>query len=322
MIVDCAIYRDGFRESVTGDVGSALASVRDQPGAFLWVGLHEPAEGEFDEVARELSLHPLAIEDATEGHQRPKIEQHGDSFFVVIKTVAYTRPTSVTLGEIMLFVGADFVITVRHGPANPLAPARARLEEDRKLLSEGPGAVLYTVLDEVVDTYTVVAHELESDLMDLERRIFTRRGGDHTEDIYTVKREVLEFRTAEDPLLPVMQELVKGRIRLCANLSDRFRDVQDHLLRMDQQIDAHNELITNVLTAHLALLGRQQNEDVRKISAWAAILALPTMIAGIYGMNFQHMPELKWPIGYPLALGVMIGACLMLYRRFKRGGWL
>ncbi|ROO88470.1 magnesium transporter [Actinocorallia herbida] len=322
MIVDCAIYRDGFRENVGGGVADAVASVRDDPAAFLWIGLHEPRPEEFDEVARELRLHPLAIEDATKGHQRPKIEQYGDAFFVVIKTVSYTRPTEVTLGEIMLFVGPDFVITVRHGPANPLKSARARLEDDPKLLGEGPGAVLYTVLDEVVDTYDVVTHELESDIMDLERRVFTKRGGDHTEDIYTVKRETLEFRTAEDPLLPVMTELVKGRVRLCAALADRFRNVQDHLLRVDQQVDAHNELITSVLTAHLALLGRQQNEDVRKISAWAAILALPTMIAGVYGMNFEHMPELKWPIGYPLSVAVMVCACLLLYRRFKRSGWL
>ncbi|MCD0450145.1 magnesium and cobalt transport protein CorA [Actinocorallia sp. API 0066] len=322
MIVDSAIYRDGFRESPAGDVATALASVRDDPGAFLWIGLHDPAPAEFDEVARELRLHPLAIEDATEGDQRPKLEQYDDAFFMVVKTVSYTRPTEVTVGEIMLFVGADYVVTVRYGAANPLKAARARLEDDPKLLCEGPGAVLYTVLDEIADTYDVVAHQIEADIMDLERRIFTRRGGDHTEDIYTLKREMLEFRTAEDPLLPVMQELVKGRVRLCADLADRFRDVQDHLLRMDQQVDAHNELITSVLTAHLALLGRQQNEDVRKISAWAAILALPTMIAGIYGMNFEHMPELEWRFGYPLAVAVMVGACFLLHRRFKRSGWL
>ncbi|GAA3203828.1 magnesium and cobalt transport protein CorA [Actinocorallia longicatena] len=322
VIIDCAIYRNGFREDVDGGISEALTTARSDGDAFLWIGLHEPSAEEFDEVKKELRLHPLAIEDAANGHQRPKLEHYGDTVFVVLKTVTYTRPTAIELGEIMLFVGKDFVITVRHGKANPLREVRRRLEADHALLASGTGAVLYSVCDDIVDSYDRIAHDIEADIIDLERRIFTRGRDDVTEDIYTLKREILEFRTAEDPLIPVVQEIVKGRVALCAKTEDRFRNVLDHLLRADQQIDAHNELVTNVLTAHLALLGKQQNEDVRKISAWAAILAIPTAIAGIYGMNFSHMPELRWTYGYPLILTFMGTGCFLLYRKLKKSGWL
>jgi len=322
MIVDCALYRGGFRQEVDGDVRGALKAAREHNDAFVWIGLHEPEHEEFDTASKDLGLHPLAVADATYGHQRPKLEDYGDTLFVVVKTATYTKPSEITVGEVMVFTGPGFVITVRHGDANPLSPVRRRLEGDPTLLSTGPSAVLYAVLDEVVDSYDVIAHEIEADIIALERRVFTHDGMDVTEDVYTLKREILEFRTAEDPLLPVMQELVKGRIPLCVRHKERFRDVQDHLLRIDRQIDAHSEMVTNVLTAHLAVLGRRQNEDVRKISAWAAILAIPTMIAGVYGMNFEHMPELGWTVGYPLVLAVMAGSCLLLYRKFKKSGWL
>jgi magnesium transporter len=323
MIIDCALYRNGFREDVDGDLSTALTRVRAESDAFLWIGLHEPSTSEFDEVKKELRLHPLAIEDAAEGHQRPKIEHYGDTVFVVVKTVTYTRPHAIEVGEIMLFVGPDFVITVRHGKANPLARVRRRLEADHALLSVGgPGAVLYGVCDDVIDSYDTIAHEIEADIIELERRVFTRSRDDVTEDIYTLKREILEFRTAEDPLIPVLQEITRGRVALCEKTGDRFRSALDDLLRADQQIDSHNELVTNVLTAHLALLGKQQNEDVRKISAWAAILAVPTAIAGIYGMNFEHMPETTWQFGYPMALSVMGGLCYLLYRKLRKSGWL
>ncbi|WP_460368925.1 magnesium and cobalt transport protein CorA [Actinocorallia lasiicapitis] len=323
MIIDCAIYRDGFREDVDGDLAAALSTARLEDGAFLWIGLHEPSPSEFDEVKKELKLHPNAIEDAAKGHQRPKLEHYGDTVFIVLKTVSYDRPSAIEVGEIMLFVGPDFVITVRHGKANPLASVRTRLEADHALLaSGGPGAVLYAVCDDIVDSYDRIAHEIEADIIALERRIFTRGKEDVTEDIYTLKREILEFRTAEDPLIPVIQEIAKGRVPFCVKIEAQFRNVLDHLLRTDQQIDAHNELVTNVLTAHLALLGKQQNEDVRKISSWAAILAVPTAIAGIYGMNFEHMPELKWHAGYPMVLALMGGLCFLLYRKFKKSGWL
>jgi magnesium transporter len=323
VIVDCAIYHDGRREDVPGDISDALDAARKRGDSFLWIGLHEPTQDEFDLVSDELRLHPLAVEDAVQAHQRPKLERYDDSIFVVLKTVHYLESGSdIEVGEIMLFVGGDFIITVRHGPGNALAGVRGRLEADPKLLALGPSAVLYAVCDQVVDTYSAAAHEVEVDIIALERRVFHPGRHDVTEDIYALKREVLEFRAAEDPLIPALGEIVKGRVPLCADTTAYFRDVLDHLLRVDEAVDSHNELLTNVLSAHLALVSAQQNEDMRKISAWAAILAIPTMVAGVYGMNFDHMPELGWTFGYPLVIGFIVTACVTLYRRFKRSGWL
>jgi magnesium transporter len=214
------------------------------------------------------------------------------------------------------------VVTVRHGAGNPLGPVRQRLEDDAELLRHGATAVLYAVCDEVVDRYGLVAHEVEVDIIGLERAVFDPGARDVTADIYSLKREVLEFRSAEDPLVPVMQEIVKGRVAECGSTREFFRDVLDHLLRVDGQVDAHNELLNSVLNAHLALLGKRQNEDMRKISAWAAIIAVPTAIAGIYGMNFDHMPELHWAWSYPAVLVVMAVVCVLLFRRLRKSGWL
>lgn len=322
MIMDCAIYRKGQRESVDGDLSDALDAARQNGDCFMWIGLHEPSREEFDEVADELKLHPLAIEDAVHAHQRPKLERYGDTLFVVVKTLRYLDETSdIEVGEILFFLGADFIITVRHGEASPLSAVRARLEADPDMLRHGPWAVLYTVLDEVVDQYGTIAHEVETDIIDLERRVFSPQPQAVTPDIYTLKREVLEFRGAEDPLIPVLQEIVKGRVDVSGTV-EYFRDVLDHLLRVDGQVDSHNELLTNVLNAHLAQVSMQQNEDMRKISAWAAILAVPTMFAGIYGMNFQHMPELHWEYGYALVIAVILALCIALYVWFRKHNWL
>ncbi|MEV5707113.1 magnesium/cobalt transporter CorA [Actinoallomurus sp. NPDC052274] len=323
MIVDCAIYRKGERETVDGDLSDALDVAREDGDAFMWIGLHEPTREEFDLVADELCLHPLAIEDAVKAHQRPKLERYGDTLFVVVKTLRYIDETSdIEVGEIMLFVGADFVITVRHGQGSPLKEVRRRLEGDHRLMGHGPSAVLYTVLDEVVDRYEAIAHEVETDIIELERAVFSPGRSMVTEDIYDLKREVLEFRGAEDPLIPVLQDIVKGRVEVAPGTLEYFRDVLDHLLRVDERVDSHSELLTNVLNAHLAQVGMQQNEDMRKISAWAAILAVPTMVTGVYGMNFTHMPELKQWWGYPAALLLILGICLGLYRWFRKSGWL
>lgn len=323
MIMDCAIYRKGERQSVDGDLSDALDVARGTGDAFMWIGLHEPAGAEFDQVAGELGLHPLAIEDAVHAHQRPKLEVYGDTLFVVVKTLHYIDASSdIEVGEIMLFVGDDFVITVRHGQGSPLTQVRRRLEGDPGLLTLGPSAVLYTVLDEIVDRYGAIAHEVETDIIDLERRVFSPGRATVTEDIYELKREVLEFRGAEDPLVPVLQDIVRGKVRVAAGTREYFRDVLDHLLRVDEQVDSHNELLTNVLNAHLAQVGMQQNEDMRKISAWAAILAVPTMVTGVYGMNFTHMPELKQWWGYPAALLLIAAICVGLYHWFRRSGWL
>ncbi|QKW36501.1 magnesium/cobalt transporter CorA [Actinomadura sp. NAK00032] len=323
VIVDKAIYAGGTRRDIDGDISDAFDLAREDGECFLWIGLFEPDEDEFELVKDELNLHPLAAEDAVSAHQRPKLERYGDTLFVVLKTLSYLDETSdIEVGEIMVFLGRDFVVTVRHGAGNPLGPVRKRLEDDAELIAHGATAVLYAVCDEVVDRYGLVAHEVEVDIIGLERAVFDPGARDVTADIYSLKREVLEFRGAEDPLVPVLQEIVKGRVAECGSTREYFRDVLDHLLRVDEQVDAHNELLNSVLTAHLALLGKQQNEDMRKISAWAAIIAVPTAIAGIYGMNFDHMPELHWSFGYPLVIGVMAVACVLLFRRLRRSGWL
>nr|WP_174550882.1 magnesium and cobalt transport protein CorA [Actinomadura latina] len=323
VIVDKAIYAGGTRRDIDGDISDAFDLAREDGDCFLWIGLFEPDEDEFELVKDELNLHPLAAEDAVSAHQRPKLERYDDTLFFVLKTLSYIDATSdIEVGEIMIFLGRDFVVTVRHGSGNPLGPVRTRLEESPELIKHGAAAVLYAVCDEVVDRYGLVAHEVEVDIIGLERAVFDPGARDVTADIYSLKREVLEFRSAEDPLVPVLQEIVKGRVAECGSTREYFRDVLDHLLRVDGQVDAHNELLNSVLTAHLALLGKQQNEDMRKISAWAAIIAVPTAIAGIYGMNFDHMPELHWLWSYPAVLAVMAVVCVLLFRRLRKSGWL
>ncbi|WP_248959680.1 magnesium and cobalt transport protein CorA [Sphaerisporangium perillae] len=330
MIVDKAIYCNGVRETVSGDISDAFNDARAKGGCFLWIGLHEPTQEEFDLITSEVKLHPLAVEDAIHAHQRPKLERYDDTLFVVLKPLLYVEETSdIEVGEINLFLGGDFVISVRHGQANPLNGVRRRIEADPALLAAGPAGVLYAICDQVVDTYSQISHEVEQDLIALERRVFSGEYADVTEDIYSLKREVLEFRAAQDPLVPVLEEIVKGRVELCTVARDQFRDVLDHLLRIDAQVDEHNELLTSALSAHLALVSReqsaaamQQNADMRKISSWAALIAVPTMIAGVYGMNFDHMPELHWLLGYPLSLSVMVIAVIIVYRLLRKSGWL
>jgi magnesium/cobalt transport protein CorA len=327
MIVDTAVYRDGQRVDAGGDVLSdidgALDVVRRQPGSFLWVGLHEPTAAEFDLVKDRFDLNPRVIEDAVQAHQRPKLERHGETIFVVIKTLRYAEANSaVEVGEIMLFIGADFVITVRHGEAAPLTAARKRLESEPALLGCGPSTVLYAVCDEVVAGYNVIVHEMEADLVALERRVFDSHERHVAEEVYSLKREVLKFRGAEDPLIIVLQHITRGQADAHPKTRQHFEHVLDRLLRVDGAIDAHNELLTSILNAHLAQVGVRQNDDMRKISAWAAILATPTMIAGIYGMNFEHMPELRWAIGYPLAVAFMALICSLVYYKLRKSGWL
>ncbi|WP_433475071.1 magnesium and cobalt transport protein CorA [Spirillospora sp. CA-142024] len=322
MIVDKAIYQGGRRRDIDGDISDAFDEARKKDhDCFVWIGLHEPSAEEFSLIQDELKLHALAVEDAVEAHQRPKLERYDDTLFIVLKTLDYHDESSdIEVGEIMLFLGMDFVVSVRHGAANPLAPVRKRLETDPTLLTTGPPAVLYAICDEVVDHYGRVAHEVEVDIIELERAVFDPAAGDVIENIYRLKREVLEFRAAEDPLVPVLQEIAKGRVTTLN--AEYFRDVLDHLLRVDGLVDAHNELLNSVLTAHLALLGKQQNNDMRKISSWAAIVAVPTALAGIYGMNFDDMPELRWLLGYPITLTVMTATIGIVYYKLRKSGWL
>ena len=324
MIVDCAVYRRGHREEVSRNVADALAEVRSSGDGFVWIGLYEPTEEEFDKISHDFKLHPLAVEDAVKAHQRPKVEEYEDSIFVVLKTVRYDEPTQqIELGDIMLFLGEAFVVTVRHGQGRALKDVRHRLELEREVLDCGPSAVLYAVCDRIVDDYTDITFEVEEDIEEVEQRVFSPERSNDAERIYNLKREVIEFRRAVRPLVEPMAKLASGAVpQIHDKMQPFFRDVADHAVRVSEAVDGFDDLLGSVLSANLAQVGVQQNNDMRRISAWVAIVAVPTMIAGIYGMNFKHMPELNWRFGYPMALAAMAVACVGLYRAFKRTGWL
>lgn len=330
MIVDCAIYRDGRRiehPEHPSEYARALREARTREDAFLWLGLHEPTESEFASVTEAFGLHPLAVEDALSAHQRPKLEVYDDSLFLVLKPVSYDDgATAVTTGELMLFVGDSFVVTVRHGAANPLSAVRDRLEHDPEVLRHGPAAVMYAVGDAVVDHYLEVADDLHLDLEDLEGEVFAPPGpsGSGTAGrIYAFKRQVLEFRRATGPLGEPIGRLTGAGVPFVPESARPFfRDVSDHLTRVNEHVEGLDRLLSDVLNAYLAQMGVRQNDDMRRISAWAAMFAIPTAIAGVYGMNFTHMPELRWAWAYPAVLALMLGVCLALFRFFKRRGWL
>ncbi|MBT2510428.1 magnesium and cobalt transport protein CorA [Streptomyces sp. ISL-98] len=327
VIVDCAIYRQGRRTEGPADFSDALDEARAHGDAFLWIGLHEPTEKEFDLVSSEFGLHPLAVEDSLSAHQRPKLEVYEDSLFAVLKPVIYEPESdTVTTGELMVFVGDSFVVTVRHGEGAPLAAVRHRLEAEPEVLRHGPTAVLYAVSDAVVDHYMEVGAELQTDLEELEAQVFAPGTGDSKNTasrIYTFKRQVLEFRRATGPLAQPMQRLSSpGLPFVDEHAQPFFRDVNDHLTRANEQADGLDRLLSDVLSAHLAQMGVRQNDDMRKISAWAAMAAVPTMVAGTYGMNFDHMPELTWVWTYPAVVALLALCEIGLYRTFKRRGWL
>ncbi|MFG3249117.1 magnesium/cobalt transporter CorA [Streptomyces sp. NPDC048187] len=331
MIVDCAIYRDGHRSDGPEDLSDALGEARGA-GGFVWIGLHEPTAEEFDLVSQEFALHPLAVEDALKAHQRPKLEVYDDSLFAVLKPVVYEPDSdTVSTGELMIFLGDGFAVVVRHGEGAPLKAVRQRLEHEPELLGKGPTAVLYAIADAAVDHYLDVAVELQTDLEELEAEVFSPDGGGsrHTASrIYNFKRQVLEFRRATGPLAPPLSRLAGtgaygGGVPFVNDKARPFfRDVSDHLTRVNESVESLDRLVSDILSAHLAQTGVRQNDDMRKISAWAAMAAVPTMLAGIYGMNFDHMPELHWVWGYPAVIVVMAVLEVLLYRQFKRRGWL
>jgi len=334
VIVDQALYVDGARHPC-GDLSDELAALRADglPGSFLWIGLKNPTLAEFEEVNAELQLHPLAVEDAVQGRQRAKVELYDTSVFVVLKPVRYVEQTSdIETGELMCFVGDRFIVTVRRGEAAPLAGLRKHLEADPEVMRGGPVAVLHAIVDSVVDNYTVIDGELSSDLDDIETAVFSGADMDSS-TIYRLKREVLEFRRAAAPLAaPLMALHADERSPVTdPELRLQFRDVSDHLQAVIDHVESYDRLLTDVLGAHLTQVTVQQNNDMRRISAWVAIAAVPTMIAGIYGMNFDYMPELTASVhvgdselryGYFVVLAVMALACGALYRAFKRSGWL
>jgi magnesium transporter len=325
VIVDCAVYEEGCRQAGELPLGAACeASRRD--GAFVWLGMVEPSEGEFDAVRREFELHELAVEDAVNAHQRPKLELYGDTLFVVLKTLRFEREaceTDVETGEIMLFINEGFVISVRHGEASGLHDVRLALEKRPDLLRHGTGAVLHAILDRVVDDYEDVVARVGHDIADVEEEVFSPDEVNPAERIYMLEREVLQFHRAVAPLVMPVERLARGGYDLVtAELANYFRDVHDHLLRVQQEIAGYRDLLSSVLQANLAQLSVRQNETTRRISAWVAILAVPTLVAGVYGMNFSDMPELHWRYGYPLVLSLVALLCGLLYVRFRRSGWL
>ena len=327
VILDCAVYEDGKRRAGELAVAEASAAcVRE--GAFVWLGMYEPTEEEFDSVKREFELHELAVEDAVNAHQRPKVELYGDTLFVVLKTLRFDREcetgeTDVESGEIMVFVNQDFLITVRHGQASALHDVRLALEEHPERLRSGTGAALHAILDRVVDDYEDVVDRVGLDIQDVEEEVFAPHGENPAHRIYLLEREVLQFHRAVAPLVGPVDKLARGAYELVhEELATYFRDVHDHLLRVQQEISGYRELLASVLQANLAQLTVRQNDNMRRISAWVAIAAVPTLVAGLYGMNFQHMPELRWEYGYPLILGIVAAICTTLWWRFHKAGWL
>ncbi|MEU1696546.1 magnesium/cobalt transporter CorA [Streptomyces hirsutus] len=331
MIIDCAIYREGHRTEGPDDFSDALDQARAS-GGFVWIGLHEPTADEFDLVSQEFGLHPLAVEDALKAHQRPKLEVYDDSLFMVLKPVAYEpHSDTVSTGEVMIFLGDAFVVTVRHGEGSPLNAVQSRLEHEPELLGKGPTSVVYAIADAAVDHYLDVATELQTDLEELEAEVFSpdAAGTRHTASrVYTFKRQILEFRRATGPLTQPVARLMRAGASGAAvpfvskKARPFFRDVHDHLTRVNESVESLDRLVSDILSAHLAQVSVRQNDDMRKISAWAAMAAVPTMLAGIYGMNFEHMPELRWEWSYPAVILAMAVLEVLLYRLFKQRGWM
>jgi magnesium transporter len=330
-VVNCVAYRNGTRIPEGRDLVDTVQRIRKRDEGFVWLGLHEPTDVEFADIAELFDLHPLAVEDSVEAHQRPKVERYGDTLFAVFKTVCYVEHTELTAtsevvntGEIMVFVGPDFVITVRHGRHGSLGPLREELESDAQQLSKGPAAVLHAIADHVVDDYMSVTDSVQADIDQVEADVFADNGArTDAGRIYQLKRELLELKRAVVPLARPVQELATRPTRVVdPEIQAYFRDVSDHLLRATEQIAAFDELLNSILQAHLAQVTVAQNEDMRKITAWAAVIAVPTMVCGVYGMNFDNMPELHWRFGYPIVIGAISIGCLVLYRGFRRNGWL
>ena len=323
-VVDCGVYVDGCREGGTAALEDALDRAISTDDGFAWIGLRDPSPEVVERVGAHFDLPALALEDAVHAHQRPKLEVFGETLFLVLKTARYDDDLeNVVIGEIMAFVGPSFVVTVRHGEGSALKDVRDELEGHPELLRAGPSAVLYAIVDRVVDDYGAVLEDLALDIDEVEADVFSGNRTNATERVYRLKREVLEFRRAIAPLTPPVERLAEDKGGLVdPRTKEYFSDVLDHLLRDTERVQAFDELLTGVLQANLAQVTARDNQDVRRISAWVAIVAVPTMVFGIYGMNFENMPELGWDIGYPLIMATVLVVCTALYVRFRRAGWL
>jgi magnesium transporter len=330
-VVGCGVYVDGQRQPGDYSYAQALEVARRSPRGFVWLGLHEPRAEELERIADAYGLHELPVEDALKSYQRPKLERYGTMVFAALRTTRYIEHTELTelsevveTGAVMLFIGEHYIITVRHGVGGELSSVRADLEAKPELLSQGPWSVAHAVYDRIVDSYVDCAAAVELDLDQLEESVFDRSGrGGRIQRIYQMKRELVEFRRAVVPLKPPLEALGTGRLpEIPKEIRRYFRDVGDHLTRTVEQVLYFDELLNSILQARLAQVTVEQNNDMRKIAAWAGIAAVWTAAAGIYGMNFRYMPELDWKYGYPTVMLVCIVASLALYRFFRKSGWL
>jgi len=321
MLINCVAYQDGKKvvDIATRDISDYVR----RPECFVWVALSDPTPEELAEMQEEFGLHALAVEDAHHGHQRPKIEEYGDSLFCVLHSVQFVGE-KLNVGEVAIFVGPNYVLSVRSRTEQGFAGVRSRCEREPHLLKHGSGFVLYALMDTIVDRYFPVVDALEDGLDSIEERIFagsSPRG--NIEALYTNKRKLTVLKHAVGPLLEASGKLHGARVpKVCEDTQHYFRDVYDHLVRINQSIDALRDTVTTAISVNLSLITLQENETTKRLAAYAALVAVPTMIAGIYGMNFQHMPELKWTFGYPLSLAAMVGIDLYLFFRFRKTGWL
>ena len=321
MLISCVAYENGKR---LGDVPVAeIRAYRGRPGCFIWVALKDPEPGEILEMQNEFDLHDLAVEDAQRGHQRPKLDEYGNQLFAIVQTIEQDAGGDLHAGQAAIFVGPDFVLTVRQATRVGFADVRSRTELEPDLLRHGPAYVFYVLLDTIVERYFPVIDMVTDEIEELEERIFAgQTSRDHIETMYGIKRKLITLKHAVHPLLEVTAKLFGGRVPpLCAGLQDYFRDVHDHLIRLNQSIDDLRDMITTAVTVNLSLLTINENEVTKRLAAYAALVAVPTMIGGIYGMNFEHMPELKSPYGYPIVLGVMALIDGYLIYRFKKAKW-
>jgi len=326
MLVSCVAYEQG-RKIADIPVADVSEYVR-RPDCFVWVALFEPTQAELDEIAGEFGLHELAVEDARKGHQRPKIEEYGDSLFAVLHPVEMIKLEDGTddlrIGEVSVFVGKNYVLTVRHRTQLGFAAVRARTEREPELLRRGAGFVLYALIDNVVDRYFPVLDQLETRLEASEEQLFasaSSRG--KIEELYVIKRQLMTLKHVVAPLMEAVGKLYGGRVpQLCQGTQEYFRDVYDHLARINGTIESIRETLTTAIQVNLALIGISDNEVTKRLAAWGALITVPTLIAGIYGMNFKHMPELDWTIGYPLAIFSMFAIDALLFLRFRRVKWI
>ena len=321
MLVSCVAYQNGKK---LADISKQEISDHvARPDCFVWVARYDAEGAELDEMQEEFGLHSLAVEDARHGHQRPKIEEYGDSLFAVLKTID-TKNGELIVGEVAIFVGRNYVLSVRTRSERGFADVRARSEREPELLRHGSAYVLYALMDSVVDRYFPVLDMLETELEAIETKIFAGTSArDNIEALYVLKQKLMILKHAAAPLLEASGKLYGGRVpQVCAGMNDYFRDVYDHLSRVNQTIESIRDMVSTAISVNLSMITLSENEVTKRLAAGAALVAVPTLIAGVYGMNFEHMPELHWAFGYPLSLIAMIGIDLYLYYRFRKSGWL